>query len=742
MTDFSLYLVTDPELGGGADKVAGIVAAALRGGVSVVQLRDKLVDDSLFREYAQGLKDVCAEFQVPLFVNDRIDIAAELGLHLHIGQEDIPYVQARQRLAPGQMVGLSIENLEQLHRVIAECKSAHVSLPDVIGIGPVRATSTKPDAAPALGVAGVAEIAAVARQHGIASVAIGGVKLDNAAALSKTAISGLCVVSEIMAAASPEAAAAEIKGVWKREHSPAIPRVLTIAGTDPTGGAGVQADLKSIASAGGFGMSAITSLVAQNTHGVTAIHTPPLEFLEEQLESVFSDVEVDAIKIGMLGSADTIAVVAKWLDKRAHGPVVLDPVMIATSGDRLLDPAAEQSLRELTRRVDVITPNIPELAVLCDQPAASTLEEAITQAKDFASNHHTTVIVKGGHLKGSFANNAVVRPDGTVFEVENWRVHTSNTHGTGCSLSAALATRLAAGHDVESALEWATRWLNEALRGADSLQVGTGNGPVDHFHAQRRLIAAADTAPWEHLRQPRLAGNDPTQLVPASATSSPVSHIEPAGPYTAALWRASGDIIAKINDSGFIKGLGSGSLSFRDFRFYIDQDAQYLSQYSRALAGLSAKAPDAGSQVAWAQGAAACLIVEAELHRSYLGEQPEASTAAPSPVTMAYTDFLLARVLDQDYVIGAAAVLPCYWLYAEVGLNLAAQNHPEHPYHAWLETYSSEDFITGTRAAIQRVENALAQAGPQQRVEAARAFLSASMYELEFFDQATRTGWV
>lgn len=742
MTDFSLYLVTDPDLGGGADKVAGIVESALKGGVSVVQLRDKLVDDNLFRTHAQELQEVCSRFQVPLFVNDRVDIAAELGLHLHIGQEDMSYVQARQRLAADLMVGLSIENISQLQQVIAQCEAAGVALPDVIGIGPVRATATKPDAAPALGITGVAEIAALAKRAGIASVAIGGVKLDNAADLSETDISGLCVVSEIMTALSPAAAATEILHTFRAHRSPAVPRVLTIAGTDPTGGAGVQADLKSIAAAGGFGMSAITSLVAQNTHGVSAIHTPPLDFLEQQLDSVFSDVVVDAIKIGMLGSADTIAVVSRWLESQEHGPVILDPVMIATSGDRLLDPAAEQSLRELAHQVDVITPNIPELAVLCDKPAATTLEAAIAQAQEFAAAYNTTVIVKGGHLKGSNADNAVVHPDGQVFEVENWRVHTHNTHGTGCSLSAALATRIAAGHTVESALEWATRWLNEALRGADALHVGSGNGPVDHFHAQRRLIAAADTTPWEHLRQPRLNGNGPDALVAPAKTKSPTSHIAAAGPYTAALWQASGDIIAKINDSGFIKGLGSGSLAARDFRFYIDQDAQYLSQYSRALAGLSAKAPDAAAQVAWAQGAAECLIVEAELHRSYLGGKNHAESSAPSPITMAYTDFLLARVMDQDYVIGAAAVLPCYWLYAEIGLNLAAQNHPDHPYHAWLDTYSSEEFIAGTQAAINRVEQALEQAGPAQRVTAARAFLSASMYELEFFDQATRVGWI
>lgn len=506
-----------------------------------------------------------------------------------------------------------------------------------------------------------------------------------------------------------------------------IPRVLTIAGTDPTGGAGVQADLKSISAAGGFGMSVVTSLVAQNTHGVISVHTPPLSFLEEQLESVFSDVTVDAVKLGMLGSAETVELVAQWLRTHEHGPVVLDPVMIATSGDRLLDQDAEESLRRLATAVDVVTPNIPELAVLCAAEPVHTMDDAVAQAVEFAQTHNTIVIVKGGHLTGRLADNAVVRPDGTVHRVENLRIDTTNTHGTGCSLSAALATRIASGEDTDAALEWATRWLNEALRGADNLHVGSGNGPVDHSHATRRLVKAADTTPWPHLRGV------------AISTASPAPRIEPAGPFTRLMWEASGDIIAGINGSAFITKLGDGSLPRSEFDFYIDQDAQYLAQYSRALARLSSIAPDSAAQVAWAQNAAECLIVEAELHRFYMGGE---RVSAPSPVTMAYTDFLLARTYSEDYVVGAAAVLPCYWLYAEIGLMLAEQSHADHPYAAWLATYSGEEFIEGTRAAIARVEKAMENAGEEQRDIALKAFLSASVHEQEFFDQATRRGWV
>ncbi|BAU95816.1 multifunctional thiamine-phosphate pyrophosphorylase/synthase/phosphomethylpyrimidine kinase [Corynebacterium suranareeae] len=741
MTDFSLYLVTDPHLGGGPDNVAGIVDAAISGGVSVVQLRDKNSPKQDVRAAAVELKEICDARGVSLVVNDYLDIAVELGLHLHIGQGDTPYIQARRQLPANLELGLSIENLDQLRTVIAQCAAADVALPDVIGIGPVTSTATKPDAAPALGVEGIAEISTLAKAHGIASVAIGGVGLDNAAELAGTDIDGLCVVSEIMTAADPAVAASQLLTAFQGAFVdvPSTPRVLSIAGTDPTGGAGIQADLKSIAAGGGYGMCVVTSLVAQNTHGVNTIHTPPLTFLEEQLDAVFSDVTVDAIKLGMLGSADTVDLVAHWLGSREHGPVVLDPVMIATSGDRLLDASAEESLRRLAAHVDVVTPNIPELAVLCDSQPATTMDQAIAQAQAFAAEHDTIVIVKGGHLTGALADNAVVRPDGSVFQVENLRVNTTNSHGTGCSLSAALATRIATGESVEKALEWSTRWLNEALRHADQLHVGTGNGPVDHGHLTRRMLSAAETTPWDHLLAPRLDGQTATSFVAPSTVKSPAPRIEPAGPFTRALWEASGDIIAGINSSDFITMLGDGTLRRPEFDFYIDQDAQYLAQYSRALARLSSIAPDAQAQIEWAQSAAECLVVEAELHRSYMAG---ATVSAPSHITMAYTDFLIARTYTEDYVCGVAAVLPCYWLYAEIGLMLAEQNHEDHPYKDWLDTYSSEEFINGTRAAIARLEKALENAGSEQRVDAARAFLSASVHEREFFDQATRHGWI
>lgn len=276
---------------------------------------------------------------------------------------------------------------------------------------------------------------------------------------------------------------------------PALPRVLSIAGTDPSGGAGTAADTKSISAAGGFAMTAVTCLVAQNTTGVQAVHTPPSDFLSRQLRSVSDDVELDVVKTGMLGTTEIITAVGAWLDENPPAVLVVDPVMVATSGDRLLEPEAEEAMRRFCERATVITPNIPELAVLLGTVPARTWQEAVDQARQWARRTRVPVVVKTGHL---------VAEDGESGEVLNiWvddagvrttasapRVETASTHGTGCSLASALATRLGAGDAPEDALAWTTQWLHEAVAHGSALRVGTGHGPVDHFHRTRRLADA------------------------------------------------------------------------------------------------------------------------------------------------------------------------------------------------------------------------------------------------------------
>jgi hydroxymethylpyrimidine kinase/phosphomethylpyrimidine kinase len=266
-------------------------------------------------------------------------------------------------------------------------------------------------------------------------------------------------------------------------RTPSRVRALSIAGTDPTGGAGIHADLKSFAAHGAYGMAVVTALVAQNTHGVRAVHVPDVAFLREQLDAVSDDVTVDAVKIGMLATSDVAATVAAWLPDVRSRPcvVVLDPVMVATSGHRLLDSEAEDAVRELVAHADLVTPNLPELGVLLGEPPARTWPAAIDQGHRLAVATGTTVLVTGGHLEGSLSPDAVV-DSGTVTEIDAPRVSSTATHGTGCSLSAAVAALRPRRDSWADAAREAKLWLTGAIAAGEALTVGTGRGPVDHFH--------------------------------------------------------------------------------------------------------------------------------------------------------------------------------------------------------------------------------------------------------------------
>ena len=265
------------------------------------------------------------------------------------------------------------------------------------------------------------------------------------------------------------------------------PRVLCIAGTDPSGGAGLLADIKSVAANGGYGMGAVAALTAQNTRGVRGVHVPPTGFLTDQLYAVSDDITIDAVKIGMLGTAEVAATVGEWLAAVRPPVVVLDPVMVATSGDRLLDVDAEIAVRALFDRVDLITPNAPELAVLAEATPASAWPDLVGQALAVSATYQVLVLAKGGHVGGDTATDALVDAAGrlsdgrAVVEFTAPRLTTTNTHGTGCALSSALATLRPQSADWEEATGRAKRWLSEAIQHGAELEVGGGHGPVHHF---------------------------------------------------------------------------------------------------------------------------------------------------------------------------------------------------------------------------------------------------------------------
>jgi hydroxymethylpyrimidine/phosphomethylpyrimidine kinase len=262
-----------------------------------------------------------------------------------------------------------------------------------------------------------------------------------------------------------------------------IPIALTIAGSDSGGGAGIQADLKTFSALGVYGASVITALTAQNTRGVSAIHDVPADFITAQIDAVFSDLDIRAVKIGMLSQVAAIEAVAAGLDRHAAQNIVLDPVMVATSGDRLLAADAVTALRKrLIPRACVITPNLPEAAALLDTTIARDEKEMEAQARALIASGAQAVLIKGGHGTSAESVDLLVDPHG-VTRLPARRIATRNTHGTGCTLSSAIAAELAKGADLVSAVRAAKAYVTDAIAAADLLQVGQGHGPVHHFHA-------------------------------------------------------------------------------------------------------------------------------------------------------------------------------------------------------------------------------------------------------------------
>lgn len=271
-----------------------------------------------------------------------------------------------------------------------------------------------------------------------------------------------------------------------------IPNVLSIAGSDPSGGAGIQADLKSISANGAFAMAALTALTAQNTTGVSGIHLVPGDFVRAQIEAVFADIHVDAVKIGMIATAEIATAVAEALqDKQV--PIVLDPVMIAKGGAPLLQPDAIAVVRDsLLPLATVLTPNLPEAAHLLGVDTASTLDEMEAQGQALIACGPQAVLMKGGHLEGSASPDCLVTQEGSTW-FEAPRVHTQNTHGTGCTLSSALAAQIARGGELSQAVAAAKDFVFNAISHADRLNVGTGHGPTHHFAALYAAQTGTDT---------------------------------------------------------------------------------------------------------------------------------------------------------------------------------------------------------------------------------------------------------
>jgi hydroxymethylpyrimidine/phosphomethylpyrimidine kinase len=258
---------------------------------------------------------------------------------------------------------------------------------------------------------------------------------------------------------------------------------LTIAGSDSSGGAGIQADLKTFAALSVYGASAITALTAQNTQGVTGIHDVPPDFIVAQIDAVFADLEVGAVNIGMLSQSAAIVAIAQALDRHKAQNIVLDPVMIAASGARLLaDDAIATLKKELIPRALLITPNLPEAAALTGASIAKTEADMAAQAQQLLAAGARNVLMKGGHGDGPESVDLLIGPNLNV-RLAAPRHPSRNTHGTGCTLSSAVAAGFAKGLDLTAAVRAAKDYVTAAIAAADKLAIGHGHGPLHHFHA-------------------------------------------------------------------------------------------------------------------------------------------------------------------------------------------------------------------------------------------------------------------
>ena len=384
-----------------------------------------------------------------------------------IGDEAM-YHALKKLKEKGGICGVHCENSGVIDALIAEKKAA-----GQMGVG--SHPRTRPDF---LEAEAVSRLLRIAQAVDIPVVAIGGIRADRIQPLKGTGADGVAVVSAIFGQPDIEAAARRLKetaemylGRHRRRKT-----VLTIAGSDSSGGAGIQADLKTMLANGVYGMSAITALTAQNTTGVSGIFPVTPEFLAMQIDSVFSDIRPDAVKIGMVSSGELIRVIAERLSYYKAENIVVDPVMISTSGSRLLDEDAVGALKELLLPMAAVaTPNIPEAEVLSGICIRSS-EDMVRAAEIISREYGCAVLCKGGHRLND-ANDLLYRDGGFCWFMGR-RIDNPNTHGTGCTLSSAIASGLARGYSLEQAVERAKEYLSGALEAM--LDLGSGSGPMDH----------------------------------------------------------------------------------------------------------------------------------------------------------------------------------------------------------------------------------------------------------------------
>lgn len=463
-----VYLITDQQ-----DNLLERVARALRGGVATLQYRAKDKPYEFCLEEGNRLKQLCSRLGSLFIVNDDLKLAHDLDADgVHLGQDDGSPQQARELLGPNKIIGVSTHNLEEALK--AEADGA-----DYLGFGAMYPTDSKS----ITHMPGTSGLAAIRDRVKLPIVAIGGISPANACRVIEAGADAVAVISSVLSAPRPEVAATELRLLFNRLAPYPRGAVLTIAGSDSGGGAGIQADLKTITLLGSYGASAITALTAQNTKGVKSIHGIPPSFVRDQIDTVLTDLPIDLIKTGMLHTPAIISLLADYLTEQTHYyPVVIDPVMVAKGGASLLELDAVSIFQDtLLPHAYLLTPNIPEAERLinCRINSETSMEQAARQLHSMGA---ANVLIKGGHMSGGDAVDMLF--DGqTVHRFSSERFFTSATHGTGCSFASAIAAYLAQGEPLKEAARLAKNFITTAIRLARPM--GKGHGPINHYLAAK-----------------------------------------------------------------------------------------------------------------------------------------------------------------------------------------------------------------------------------------------------------------
>ncbi|HEY6008559.1 MAG TPA: bifunctional hydroxymethylpyrimidine kinase/phosphomethylpyrimidine kinase, partial [Geobacteraceae bacterium] len=410
-----VYLVTDQ-----SEQLIDKVRDAIAGGVAVVQYRAKTGTAGARLATGRELRQLCRSAGIPFIVNDDLELARDLDADgVHLGQEDGDPMEAKRLLGPRRIVGVSTHNR-------AEAERAQAAGADYIGFGAMYPTGSKQ----VEHMPGPSALAEIKRHVAIPVVAIGGIHRDNAAAVIDGGADAIAVISAILDHLEPALAAAELALLFNRRSAYPRGTVLTVAGSDSSGGAGIQADLKTVTLLGSYGASVVTALTAQSTRGVAAIHAPPATFVAAQLDAVLSDLTIDVVKTGMLVNAATVTLVAEKLRAAGRRIVVVDPVMRAKGGTELADREAVSALKNHLLPVTyLLTPNIPEAERLVGHAIGdeTEMEEAARLLWRLGARN---VLIKGGHLPAGDAVDVFF--DGRTFNrYPGPRLLTKNTHGTG-----------------------------------------------------------------------------------------------------------------------------------------------------------------------------------------------------------------------------------------------------------------------------------------------------------------------